>query len=240
MPYKRRTYRRKKYNKRSKKKSVATKAYVDRKISTQIETKCFSGGFGIDTGVNTNGVIHDLTRIIPGVNQGERVGNDILLKKLVFSAYVTLGSSSFLSTDEYQNVRMFLFRWREDSSVSTPTLNDLLDIASASVAYGVQMPYNYNTRQKYDILWDKTVQVSPEPEYNGSTLERVAAGPNVNKIVKKTLYGKKLGAKHIKYNDNAVVSSHGYNKLYLCAFSDSSVAPNPSVTWVSQLFFEDA
>lgn len=219
---------------------VATKSYVNRKLGNQIETKMFNGGYGNDSNVNTNGSIHDLSIITTGVAQGTRVSNMIQLKKLIFNAYITQGQSSFLSSDAFQNVRIILFRWREDSSVATPVLSDIIDTVSNATNYGVSMPYNYNTRQKYEVIWDKTVMVYPEPEYNGSTLEFTVAGPGACKIIRKQLFGKKLGAKHIKYNDNASVSGHGYNKLYALFMSDSLLSPHADVRFNSQVYYEDA
>lgn len=224
----------------SKKREVATKAYVDRKLGQAIETKCFSGAHGEDNAVTSAGSIHDLSRILVGDSQGQRTSNQIMLKKLIFNAYITLGTSSFLSSDAFQNVRIILFRWRVDTQDTVPTPGDLVDNASSLTNFSVSMPYNYNERQKYEIIWDKVVQVAPEPEYNGSTLEYVAAGPNVNKIIRKQFFGKKLGAKHIKFDDGADATGHGYNKIYACFFSDSGNVPHANVCWSSQVLYEDA
>lgn len=232
--YKKRYYG-KKLNKRQKKQVKAI-------ISRDIETKCFSQGYGHDTGVTTNGSVHDLSLIQVGDGQGFRQGNIITLKKIVFTSYITMGQSAFIGSDAWANIRIIIFRWREDTAVATPTLNDLLDITSVVGAstFGVQLPYNYNTRQKYDILWDKLVRLAPEPEFNGSDLEMVVGGPNANKIVKRTLWGKKMGNKRIKYNDNAAVSANGYNKLYVVFTSDSGATPHVDVRWATQLFYDDA
>lgn len=80
------------------------------------------------------------------------------------------------------------------------------------------MLYNYNECQKYEIIWDKVVQVVFELEYNGLIFEYVVVGFNVNKIICKQFFGKKFGVKYIKFDDGVDVIGYGYNKIYVCFF----------------------
>lgn len=237
MPYKKKPYRKKRTFKRGKKLTKRQKKEVKTLIARDVETKCFNGSYGEDSTVSYNGTMHDLSNISVGTGQGNRIANLITIKRFWISFYITLGESLLLSPDSYCNVRIILFRWREDSAVATPLLGDILDSVSSLVNYSVQMPYNYNTRQKYEIIMDKIFQVAPEPEYNGSSLEKIAAGPDVNKIRRYAFWGKKLGAKRIKFDDG---SNHGFNKLYACYISDSGTTPHPVINWCSHLYYDDA
>lgn len=211
-------------------------------ISRKLETKMFnsgSGAYGLDSGVDNIGSIHDLSNIFPtGTTQGLRVGREISLVKHVFTAEITLSQSSFISADAYNTVRIILFRWREDSASKTPVLSDILDTASVATCYPTQFPYNYNQREQYHIVWDKLIKVAPDTVYDGSGITYSASGINVTKIFTKTRFGKKLGAMKIQYDND--VNGHGYNKLYALFLSDSTVAPDPTVAWATQLYYKDA
>lgn len=218
------------------------KKEVDRKINRKIETKLFNEGssiYGQDLLVDNNGTIHDLSTMM-AANMGPdlREGHEVILQKVIFNCEVQASSSVLFSNDAWNTVRIILFRWREDTSAQVPLMSNILDTTSSSVCYSTQFPYNYKEREKYHILYDKVVKVSQTPLANGSTAYLAYAGMDITRQINVKLYGKKLGAKKIQFND--LTGPHGYNKLYALFCSDSTTTPDPIVNWNTQVFYKDA
>lgn len=227
----------------AKKKSDGEDAYVTKRqvkqiVNRDIENKVFVF-YGQDTSVDNTGSIHDLSNITTvGAQQGQRVGRKIYLKKIVFKAEIQASSSSFISSDQYNTVRIILFRWKEDTSSATPTLADILDDSSSSVAYSTMFPYNFNKSDQYKILYDKVIKVSPLPVYNGSGIVYSSSGPWQTKIIGKDIFGMKMGNKVIHYDND--INGHGKEKVYALFCADSTLTPDPTVNWAGQLIYEDA
>jgi hypothetical protein len=213
----------------------AQKKEVKRIIAADIETKVYNGGYGLDSAVSSSGTVYSLANIPAGAGQGQRVGREVKVKRMDISFEIFPSSGGlFLSPDTYNTVRIILFRWKVDTAMATPVLGNILDTASSAVAYPTQFPYNYDGRKNYHIIWDKVFQISNFPVYDGTNVVREF----VKTIhVKKSFYGRKLGSTTINWDSTNVFPDDNIYALYI---SDSAATPDPQVTWVSQVFYEDA
>ncbi len=115
--------------------------------------------------------------------------------------------------DSTNIVRMIIFQWR---LMSTPTLASILQYSTvAEVPYA---PTTIDTASDYKILYDRTCYVSTNQAICGDVIE-------IN------LKGK------IQYQSGG---TSAINQIWIALVSDSGAAPNPTVGYVSALYFYDA
>lgn len=67
----------------------------------------------------------DLTTVAQGSGESTRVGNSITAKSLNFRLLFVGGS------DEYNTIRVILFRWHPDAAIYPPTFQDILEDSHA-------------------------------------------------------------------------------------------------------------
>jgi len=197
---------------RKQKVPAAVKTYVKREISGSQEVKVFNDP-GLSTTADISGSMAGLvTGIVQGTAEDERIGDTIRVSALKMKGYIALG-------DTQNRFRLIVLQWHPDSAFETPSVSKILT-TSTTYALGPNSLPNYFQRQKYKILYDKSVVLSADrPE-----------APFTCNVYKKRM-------RPVQFNVGATT---GKNHLYYLIISDSSAAVHPSISFDYQLHYTDA
>lgn len=212
MPYsrsaKKTTYRSRK-TATGRKLNYRQKREVKRLIGNRTETKFID--FSVNSNIDAGGSISAMTPPPQGVKDSERIGDSIQLKKLVYNL-------SFAGADTTNICRFIIFRWALNSATSTPTVTDILQIATPSSLYN----YDQYNQGKFHIVYDRSFACT-------------AVGWNLY-IARGALWGKKLGRKKMMFNEAATTGLH---QFYWLAITDSIAASHPQVIGNMRLEYSD-
>lgn len=215
------------------------KKQVKKIVSSEIETKHFYDGVA-PFAVSNAGVISQLSLVPQGVQVAQRIGDSINLQKLTLNfdciaSQATLGN--WLAGDAYNNLRMIVFRWYENTVSTFPSVSDVLNTTTA--AYTYLSPLNMDRIEAgiVHIVHDQTYILENTPYWNGTTTLFASGQSSIHNTMNKQLYGRKLGKKKIFFNNNATTAT---NHLYLLCISDSSATPHPYAQYSFDLNYSDA
>lgn len=197
---------------------VQVKKTIKQILSNHIQNKLWTDAH--TASVDFAGGVYHITPIPQGATEHSRVGNSIRPKRLRMRVHAGVA-------DNTNMVRMIIFRWRPSAATGVPTPASILDNSAPTAFIGTTnaplMPLNWNDRSMYSVLWDRTfVLDSQSPQQAVLTLD---------------LFGKKLSPR-IEYVDASTTAVLG--GLYVLYISDSGAVSHPSLTFVSELEFEDA
>lgn len=172
---------------------------------------------------STSGSFVNLTSIGTGDTFDKRDGNRI--NPFYMSLRCTIEPpNSLLANDHYNEVRVIVFKWREDNGVTAPSVvGDILSTLGSSYVTPVLYPYSFVKRNQYKILYDKTYTLSPTWAFDSSgnpTNQWSRVGPITFRIAKKL-------AGNIDYTSSSTLSGTGFGNIYLLVVSDSSATPHP-------------
>lgn len=208
-------------------------------IAKDIETKVYQSSIAPIAITNT-GVIYPLTSIIQSVANDGRVGDEIQLEKCTFNfdciaSQAALGS--WLAGDAYNNLRVIIFRWYENSLNYSPVVADVINTGLLSYTY--LAPYNYDSINEgsLHVCYDKTFILENTPYWNGSTTLFASGQSSIHNDLNHQLYGRKLGKKKVIFNDALLTGS---NQLFILLVSDSAATPHPYAQWNSTIHYTDA
>lgn len=199
---------------------LATKKYVIKKIRQQIETKYLdiqlSPGFTVDW---SGSVFSQLTNIQQGLTDSQRVGDSVKIRSVKIKINITKQDAA----NEDDHVRICIFQWYPNTALLAPTAAMLFPAAFIGTGNAPTMPWRYDTRDQYGILYDKTFSISSSDAKSKAWNFK----PNL-KFAKKTVQF-----------DAATTSAA--NHLYLIMFNSSSAAASTTtVGYNSRLFYDDA
>lgn len=202
-PARRRVVRQRKLNNRQ-------KTQVKRLIGRRIESKVNDSNV-LQT-VDASGTnIQRLAMPTVGDAYNERSGDVITLEKLQWRLNAAAG-------DTTNTLRMIIFRWLNDSQISTPTVSDILE-ANNSLAF---VDYQ-SDQQKMQVLFDRTYALSAQGV--------------PNRIITGSLYGRKLGRKKLTFNQGLTT---GVDQIFVYYQSDSVAIPHPGVAGYFRITYSDA
>lgn len=186
------------------------KTQVKRLIGSRTESKI------IDTAIlnvaDAAGVFQRLNTPAQGDAYNERAGDAIKLEKVSWRLSMTYADATNV-------LRMIVFRWGLDASVTSPTTSDVLQALNA-LAYP---KYQTEVEDRVRILSDRTYALSQ----NGR--------PNM--IVSGSLYGKKLGRKTLGFNQG---TTNGVGQVFVLWISDSVAVSHPTIGGYFRMQYEDA
>lgn len=170
--------------------------------------------------VPNTGTILDISNfnlIIPGDNQFQREGIKISPQNLNMRGSVAIPNLG----DVTNNIRMIIFRWNEASSISVPSISDILYNNGSGTAR-LWSSYSKEAVGRYAILLDKTYSMSAD----GTRMYHF--NYNFNK-------------KHKSWVSNIVYNTTISNKYnyYMLLISDSAAAPHPVIDYETRLTFTD-
>lgn len=212
-----------------------------KKINSAIETKCINilglTGQGLSTIGSVSGGVQTsnfstaqnllLNSIGSGSADGQRVGNKVRLTSLTMNLSITGPTYVTGGYDSFSNVRIVIFRVKNWNASTTIAYSDYFTPPSGAV-YGHTALYNWDNRKNFKVIWDKTMTVN---EVVGGT-----GADDMVRNIKKTI--------KLKFNTYYTGTGTGggsimRNALFIAAWSDSSVAPNPQFAGVIRLKYQD-
>jgi hypothetical protein len=158
-----------------------------------------------------------ITSIPQGATQGERVGDMIFLDHTDYTIHYTTANA-----DIFNIARVIVFQWNPPSGSLAPGTTSILEDPNT---FGVHSPYNYEGRQDYRILYDRSFALSgvaSAPTINSNIIVRGSINNNYRRVV---------------FNSGTISGTH---KTYFLHLSDSSVAPNPALIIQFRTFYYDS
>lgn len=209
--------------------SGATKAYVQRAIRGQAEHK-YKDTQQAAVDVSSTPQFIDLSAISQGDSETTRDGDVCKPFKLQFRAQIVRDSGG--TTDTWDNVRIILFTWKDDTADNSPsTLSDLLH-GSGTNSHLALPAVNYSIKSKFNILYDRMFTLT---DRNAASIRPIdGRGPYRNISV--NIYGKRKFAP-IYFTSGATT---GKNKVYLLVYSTQAAgADNSRIYYQSILHFKD-
>lgn len=201
---------------RKPKKQIATKAYVQKVLHKDIETKYWDQG-SAGQSFTFNAVINDISAVPQGTTDTSRIGDQFEIRG------IHLRYEYFMvAANDFTNVcRMIIFQYMQsDQSAGTPVPAEVLQ--TLGVADAPMSPYMNDERPVIKVLYDKTHCISS----NGPAV--VVAKKNVNI---------KFARKKVQYT---AAGTTGTNKIFMLLVSDSNSANLPTARWRTRLLFDDA
>lgn len=131
------------------------------------------------------------------------------------------------------NLRMILFRTKENSANQPPTVADILEFASWD-----DFP-NHENRADYQIVMDRTLQLDPNMITDITTATQAQFGQLFTSQTAQQVHRNVKGSYKIgSGNNNTGINTH--NQLNLLLISDQAMASAPSVDITYRVMFKDA
>jgi hypothetical protein len=182
--------------------------------SKYIDTQISAGA------ATSTGTITDLTNIGQGSDIADRVGDAVRIRKLTFNYEV-----STQNADIYNSVRCIIFQWKINTNLASPTINDIMENASA---FTTLSPYDWHMSDQFVIIYDKLSWLS------GTASNPCSSGfqGRMGIIPLNVPYFRD----RIEFNTGATTGSQ---KLYCLFYSDSAASPFPVVNFVCRTEFAE-
>lgn len=203
---------------RGRKLNKREKNEVKRLIAVRQELKFYVSQTSVQT-VSSSGVLFQLTNMAQGDTDQDRDGDRLMLKKFFVRGAVQYADVTNL-------FRIIFFQWKP---ASTPTISSIL-LPGPSTAPDVWSSYAHDSRQQFNILWDKTWHL----EGNASAATAPLT-PSSQKLFKVSI--SRRFAKQLQY---AGGTTTGTNQIYYLAVSDSAAVSHPTVTMSVKFHFTDS
>jgi len=218
MPFRKKQVSRKK-RVYSKKKQMATKAYVSRALSKNIEHKFFDKTVTAATGgtLTTGMVFTDLSAITQATTDSARIGD----RCKITSFWCRMLCDC--STTSAQNWRVCIIRWK-DSSLKNPIAVSQVFQNTTAGGLGIMSPFNHDYRKFFTVVKDWYFSIEP-----------ISVGGN--RFEKTLQFSKNFKNVAIQYE---AASTDGQGKFYLAVGVDANPAVAASYNFYSRLMYTDA
>jgi len=191
--------------------NLRQKRQVKRLIGSRTEDKIVDNG-GIIASPDAGGTVGLLPLPSEGTGSYQRVGDEILLKKLMFTF-------SWAVADTTNLCRLIMFRWDDNNAITAPIRADVMANTGPLAFYNDTNIENGRVK----ILYDKTIALSTQ-------------GPAAY-VRRGSVYGTKLGKKKLVFNPTAITAK---GAIYYLAITDSIAASHPSLGLTTRLHYTDA
>lgn len=200
--------------------SPAQARAVARMIDRELETKRIS--LHSNGTIAVTGTLTLISNIAQGVTNITRVGEYVRLKRLLLNWRVNAPSGGlFTAADNYNNVRIVVFRWKLSDAAVSPAIGNILEPTATDPTVAL---YNFDQAERFQVLYDKRVTVFNTAVYNGSGID-TRPGPDHSKVNEKPIYVG-LNNMPIEFEGNTAT---GTGQIYLLMVSDSAFSPHPAV-----------
>lgn len=136
----------KKRNRRNRRGGSKNIRRIVRQEINSIAEKKYHASTSIGAGISTTVDLYSLSDVDVGINDNERIGDQITVTSMEFRGYLEVGDTNNI-------VRVILFQWFPDT---VPTAVDIL-ISSVN---GLISPYSHDHRYEFNILFDRTYMMS--------------------------------------------------------------------------------
>jgi hypothetical protein len=199
-------------------------------VNGQQEVKHFQFGFTPASALAT-GFTVPISQVVQGYGGNTRDGDRITPLRLRMAYSIVCSSNTLLAAaDQYDNVRVIVFRWHDDSTPALPTMASILTNAG-STDYTLAN-YNRDQAPRYKVLYDRVHLLVNTPIWNGAaTLYEVGPGSVVT--VETTL---NLGKTPIDFQG---ALNTGSEQLFFLYVSDSGFTPHPQLQAQFEVAFYD-
>lgn len=221
MVYRKKFYRRK-FHRKGAKLNTRQKKEVKRLIRGDEEVKFADSAF-VQTITNTANI--SLIASPPqGSSQVQRVGDQIMIKKMRLALSFTGAGAALGVVDQTNFVRVLLIKWSQNNNVTTPSIGDILQYVAVT-GQAISSPYNNDSidQGKVKICYDKVLTFTQ----SGTQCRQV----NTH------IYGKRLHGGKLTFNNATTL---GTGQYYLVTISDSGVAPSPALLGYLRYWYTDA
>lgn len=175
---------------------------------------------------NTSSTLLDLCLIPPGQSSSQRIGDQVLAKKLEFRMNAYAVRTNTALTDPVNTIRLLIVKYHDDTAAVLPSIATFFDYNSvASVTKSLLSPINYTrkyTEKLFTVLHDSMHQVSQTRGLN---------------------FTKTFSLKDMPmYFTPGNTSFAGTNHLLAVVIADDGgiVAPCPAVSYYSRFWYTDA
>lgn len=219
--------------------SSAQRREVLKLISKDVEKKYYQSSF-TPNAISNSGTITNLSALSQGVTHSGRVGDVVSLKELQFNfdciaSQATLGT--WLAGDAYNNIRLILFRWFEDSATAAPTVSSVLN--TGLTVYTYLSPYNEDSLESGSlrILFDRTYILENTPYWNGTTTLFASGQSSIHNTMNAVIPKSLLGDRDLVFND---ILTTGVGHVYALMISDSASTPHPYAQAAFTLKYTDS
>jgi len=213
MPFRKKSYRRKKSSYGSKKTyKIATRA-AKKVLSKNVERKHFEVA-NTNVSISTTATVNALTYPTQGVGENDRIGNEISLRWVKLKYYLTVADTTNM-------IRMIIFQWHVDTAIQNPGIGDILLDPTSNYAIVSPLVDKEGKRRKFTILSDKV-----------STLATQGTANTFKKVYIPKGFKRRLG-----FNSNNVTT--GLDQIFMAVISDSAASLHPTMTWYTDACFTD-
>ncbi len=194
---------------------------VQRQMARKVELKYFVYG-AQPTVIAGTPVITSLCDIVAGDEDIDRNGDRINYTKLHLKYQI---DANVAATLQQHYVRVIVFQWLPNTSLTSPTMTNLLTPDGFTTTITYQSAQGHDTRDMWRILYDTThclvgggsIATSKSSVwYDGD----INLGPAI---------------KHLQFSGG---STNGTNKLFI-GFLSSAATQQPTIYWNSKLNFRD-
>jgi len=170
-----------------------------------------------------------------GVTVTTRVGDRVRVKGITIKYTCVAGVGGLVANaDEYNSIRVIVFKWLVSNAITAPVTGNILD--STSSATVTNQMYNHDGRADYHICYDKTHRLFNTPVDDAGTVSWYH-GPNTIFTTESPIKLQSLGKREISYESNTTTGDGLYFVLWV---SDSAHVPNPTIEFASMLTYSDA
>jgi len=169
----------------------------------------------------TTMTIFPITAIPQNTSDTGRIGDQVNLLSYQFKYHVACG-------DPTNIVRVALFQWLEDDTVVVPTATQLFQLGPSGSAGDIYSTWNHDRRKMYRVLYDKRHFLAG----NGTA----ATSPFSASTQRHHNHRGKFKKKTIEY---VSALTTGMGNLYICYVADSSILPNPTITYDLEFYYTD-
>ncbi len=185
-----------------------------KKLNASVETKAEEIADINSVDVNTTSAIHIINAVAQGLDDNDRIGNNIFGKSITLRG--TLENDH--GTPEDCLVRVIVFRMKIPNG-ATPTL-----IGSVLEALEIESLYNWDNRKQYEILFDNTWAMDTTQHSLIPFKIRVKVNKKINYILTTKAFG-----------------AAGTNGYYIGFFSNiAGTTNNPQITLRGRHTYEDS
>lgn len=211
---------------------------VARELSKEVETKVFIASATPQSMVQTGAAYH-VSAVPQGDGNQERVGDEIVCKKLRFKYHLRsngeIEAGGLITVPLATNIaRVLVLRWAPVAS--TPTISDILEDGTVDATNNVFLPYKSGKPAAFEILYDRTHVLHP-------TATRYSTTPYQTGLVDQQFHevAIDLRGKRINYSDwTSGVAGIGRIFLFYLGNYNPGASSYPNIQFVTQLSYSDA
>lgn len=167
-------------------------------------------------------LFYDLCVTAQGLTDSTRVGDNIKIEKLDVKMQLDANSTFRTGT-----VRVFMFQWHADNSISTPLNTDLFMASISGFTDSCSPPNEDNKKgKKWTMLYDKTYSMC-----------NVTADSSIKNL--RFSCPLKFARKKLQY---VIGSGQGYDHIYIGMIADKPAVGTNSVlaAYTTRLYYRDA